>query len=64
VMAGDQTLFLDDAFIRKSWEFVQGILDQWETLQDIPLETYAAGTWGPAAADELIRADGRKWYEP
>lgn len=64
VMAGDQTLFLDDAFIRKSWEFVQGILDQWETLQDIPLETYAAGTWGPAAADELIRADGRNWYEP
>jgi len=64
VMAGDQTLFLDDAFIRKSWEFVQGILDQWETLQDIPLETYAAGTWGPAAADELIRADGRQWYEP
>jgi len=64
VMAGDQTLFLDDAFIRKSWEFVQGILDQWETVQDIPVDIYPAGTWGPEGAEKLIRADGRQWYEP
>ena len=64
VMAGDHTLFLGARFVQRSWEFVQGILDQWQAEPGIPLEPYAAGTWGPKAADDLIRADGREWYEP
>ncbi len=24
-------------------------------------QTYAAGTWGPDAADQLIERDGRRW---
>jgi glucose-6-phosphate 1-dehydrogenase len=64
VMAGDHTLFLGSRFVQRSWEFVQGILDQWQGDAGIPLEPYAAGTWGPKAADDLIRADGREWYEP
>ena len=64
VMAGDHTLFLGARFVRSSWEFVQGILDQWQSDAAIPLEPYAAGTWGPKAADDLIRADGREWFEP
>jgi glucose-6-phosphate 1-dehydrogenase len=27
------------------------------------LEPYAAGTWGPAAADELL-GEGRSWRNP
>ena len=64
VMAGDRTLFLGARFVRSSWEFVQGILDQWQSDASIPLEPYAAGTWGPKAADDLIRADGREWFAP
>ena len=64
VMAGDHTLFLGSRFVQRSWEFVQGILDRWQADPGIPLEPYAAGTWGPKAADDLIRADGREWYEP
>jgi glucose-6-phosphate 1-dehydrogenase len=64
VMAGDHTLFLSARFVRASWEFVQGILDQWQSAATIPLEPYPAGTWGPKAADDLIRADGREWFEP
>jgi glucose-6-phosphate 1-dehydrogenase len=64
VMAGDHTLFLGSRFVQRSWEFVQGILDQWQRDPGIPLEPYAAGTWGPKGADDLIRADGREWFEP
>jgi len=64
VMAGDHTLFLGSRFVQRSWEFVQGILDQWQNDPGISLEPYAAGTWGPKAADDLIRADGREWFEP
>ena len=64
VMAGDHTLFLGARFVQRSWEFVQGILDQWQSDPGTPLEPYAAGSWGPGAADDLIRADGREWFEP
>lgn len=64
VMAGDHTLFLGSRFVQRSWEYVQTILDRWENDPSIPLEPYPAGTWGPKAADDLIRADGRDWYQP
>ncbi len=64
VMAGDHTLFLDSSFVQRSWEFVQVILDQWQRNSGIPMEPYAAGSWGPKAAEDLIRADGREWFEP
>jgi glucose-6-phosphate 1-dehydrogenase len=64
VMAGDHTLFLGSRFVQRSWEFVQGILDRWQGDPGIALEPYAAGSWGPKAADDLIRADGRAWFEP
>jgi glucose-6-phosphate 1-dehydrogenase len=64
VMAGDHTLFLGARFVQRSWEFVQVILDQWQKDPSSPLEPYAAGTWGPKAADDLIRADGREWFVP
>ncbi|HLK85415.1 MAG TPA: glucose-6-phosphate dehydrogenase, partial [Candidatus Binataceae bacterium] len=64
VMAGDHTLFLGSRFVQRSWEYVQSILDRWQDDASIPLETYPAGSWGPKAADELIRADGREWIQP
>jgi glucose-6-phosphate 1-dehydrogenase len=48
-MAGDQTLFLREDAVERSWEIVTGILDRSGTVHP-----YAAGTWGPGAADELI----------
>ena len=48
-MVGDQTLFLRDDAIERSWEIVAPVLDASGTVHP-----YAAGTWGPSAADELI----------
>jgi glucose-6-phosphate 1-dehydrogenase len=64
VMAGDHTLFVSSEFVEKSWEFVQSILDQWRADPSIPLHDYRAGTFGPAAADLMMRADGRAWRNP
>jgi glucose-6-phosphate 1-dehydrogenase len=64
VMAGDHTLFPSDAFVHKSWEFVQTILDSWSAGAPAPLYDYPAGSWGPASADELIAADGHSWINP
>jgi glucose-6-phosphate 1-dehydrogenase len=37
------------------------ILKAWanDPIRDFP--NYAAGTWGPAAADAMMKSDGRKW---
>jgi glucose-6-phosphate 1-dehydrogenase len=48
-MTGDQTLFLREDAVERSWQIVSGVLDDCG-----PVHPYAAGTWGPAAADELI----------
>jgi glucose-6-phosphate 1-dehydrogenase len=48
-MAGDQTLFLREDAVERSWEIVAPVLDASRTVHP-----YAAGTWGPSAADELI----------
>jgi glucose-6-phosphate 1-dehydrogenase len=64
VMAGDHTLFVSARFVEKSWSFVQSILDHWRADPSIPTHDYAAGTFGPEAADRLIRADGRFWHNP
>jgi glucose-6-phosphate 1-dehydrogenase len=48
-MAGDQTLFLREDAVERSWELVAPILDA-----SGPVHPYAAGTWGPSAADDVI----------
>ena len=48
-MAGDQTLFLREDAVERSWEIVAPVLRAPGTVHP-----YAAGTWGPAAAAELI----------
>ena len=48
-MAGDQTLFLREDAVERSWQIAAPVLDTSGTVHP-----YAAGTWGPSAADELI----------
>jgi glucose-6-phosphate 1-dehydrogenase len=48
-MAGDQTLFLREDAVERSWEIVAPVLDASGRVHP-----YSAGTWGPSAADELI----------
>jgi glucose-6-phosphate 1-dehydrogenase len=62
-MLGDRTLFMRADEVEQAWAFVTPILEAWQ--RDTPqFPNYAAGTWGPPAADELIRRDGRQWRRP
>jgi len=58
---GDATLFQRADNIEAGWQTVQPILDAWanDPRRDFP--NYAAGSNGPAAADELLARDGRAW---
>jgi glucose-6-phosphate 1-dehydrogenase len=53
-MHGDATLFLRSDEIEASWRFCDAILSAWSVPGAVPLHEYAAGDWGPEAANELF----------
>ncbi len=60
-MTGDATLFKRADNIEVSWELVDPILEVWSALPVRDFPNYAAGTWGPAAGEQLLARDGREW---
>jgi len=58
---GDSTLFIRHDEVESSWKFVDGILQAWQQHPDIPIYPYPAGSWGPAAASELLKKNDRDW---
>jgi glucose-6-phosphate 1-dehydrogenase len=60
-MIGDATLFQRADNIEAGWQAVQPILDAWANNPPQDSPNYAAGSNGPAAADELLARDGRAW---
>jgi glucose-6-phosphate 1-dehydrogenase len=63
-MLGDASLFARRDTVEASWALVTPILDAWAAAPRPNFPNYAAGTWGPAEADEFIARDGRAWREP
>ncbi|MGI0140487.1 MAG: glucose-6-phosphate dehydrogenase [Thermoplasmata archaeon] len=59
VMRGDQTLFVRADEVEESWRFYERIL-----AHQPPVHPYAAGSWGPRAADALIARRGHAWSVP
>ena len=60
-MIGDQTLFQRADMVEAGWCVVSPVLDVWKALPPRNFPNYAAGTWGPKEADELLERDGRRW---
>ena len=59
-MLGDQTLFTRSDEVEEQWSLVDAIVAAW--ARDRPaFPNYAAGTWGPPTADDLLHRDGRSW---
>jgi glucose-6-phosphate 1-dehydrogenase len=59
-MLGDATLFTRIDEVEEQWSLVDAIVAAW--ARDRPaFPNYAAGTWGPPSADELLHRDGRAW---
>jgi glucose-6-phosphate 1-dehydrogenase len=59
-MLGDATLFTREDEVAEQWKLVDAIVGAWGRDRT-SFPNYAAGTWGPVAADELLHRDGRSW---
>ena len=58
---GDQTLYQRADMVEAGWTVVDPIIDVWKALAARNFPNYAAGTWGPEEATEIIARDGRSW---
>jgi glucose-6-phosphate 1-dehydrogenase len=63
-MKGDATLFQRGDNVESAWRVVSPILDVWSALPPRTFPNYAAGTWGPEEAVELLARSGRQWRNP
>ena len=60
-MLGDQSLFTRADEVEAAWSIVTPVHDAWLDQPAPAFPNYAAGSWGPDDADELIQRDGRHW---
>ncbi len=61
-LRGDASLFLRQDDVEASWRFTDPFIEYWESQGEVDL--YPEGSWGPEAAEQLIRGEGRKWILP
>jgi len=61
---GDATLFIRRDEVETAWQIVDSIRAGWDGKSLTNREFYAAGTWGPIAADDLLAQSGHVWHEP
>jgi len=60
-MIGDAILYPRADGIEAGWRIVQPFMDAWRVANGKGLATYRGGSDGPAEADWLLNADGRRW---
>jgi len=63
-IGGDATLFIRRDEVETAWQIVDSIRAGWQNKPLTNREFYAAGTWGPIAADDLLAQLGHVWHEP
>jgi|HubBroStandDraft_1064217.scaffolds.fasta_scaffold16954_2 glucose-6-phosphate 1-dehydrogenase len=60
-MMGDATLFQRADMVEAGWAAIEPVIDVWKALPARGFPNYAAGSWGPKEADDLMARDGRAW---
>ncbi|MBB6171148.1 glucose-6-phosphate 1-dehydrogenase [Nocardiopsis mwathae] len=62
VLIGDPPLFPRQEEVELSWKILDPIEEFW--AKNGRPDAYAAGTWGPPSAHDLLARDGRQWRRP
>ena len=61
VICNDSTLFIRRDEVETAWGIVDPIRLAWSGQPLAASDFYAAGTWGPAAADDMLARRNHKW---
>ncbi len=64
MMKNDATLFMRADQIEAAWRLLMPVLEMWTKASPSDFPSYAAGTWGPEAAQGLLAQQGHSWPLP
>ncbi|MEL7186947.1 MAG: glucose-6-phosphate dehydrogenase [Pseudomonadota bacterium] len=62
VLRGNPALFMRRDEVEAAWHWIDGVIASWQAAKQ-KVESYVAGSWGPAGASLLLDRDGRSWHE-
>ena len=62
VLEGEATQFMRADQIEWAWKVVMPILDAWKKFPKKQLQFYEAGTWGPSAANAILKPFAKEWF--
>jgi glucose-6-phosphate 1-dehydrogenase len=48
--------------VEAAWKIMMPVINAWKKYPKQQLHFYKAGTWGPAAAKELLKGYAADWY--
>ncbi len=63
-MIGDGTLFIRGDEAETSWKLYTPVLDYWKEQGRNGMDSYVAGSWGPASSDALLAKNNHLWRQP
>ncbi len=63
-MLGDATLYARGDSVDVAWQLITPIHNGWGENKKSQVCNYAAGTWGPKEADDLLARAGHRWRLP
>jgi glucose-6-phosphate 1-dehydrogenase len=61
ILDGDATLFMRSDQVEAAWKVVMPIINAWKKYPGKQLFKYAAGSWGPVAATNLLKPFAKNW---
>ncbi|WND03163.1 glucose-6-phosphate dehydrogenase [Temperatibacter marinus] len=59
---GDHSLFVHREEVEYAWQWIDSIIEAWQSGKGGTLFPYQAGSWGPYEAHDLINREGRQWF--
>lgn len=60
VLRGNPALFMRRDEVETAWRWIDQIISGWKQTRQ-PVESYLAGSWGPAAASMMLDRNGHAW---
>ncbi len=63
LLAGDASHFMRADQVAAAWRLLDPVLSTWADTP-VSFPDYPAGSWGPVAASDMLRNDGRDWLTP
>jgi glucose-6-phosphate 1-dehydrogenase len=64
VMHNDATLFMRTDQVEAAWQLLMPVIEVWTANPPHNFPNYAAGTWGPDAAQDRLASQGHPWPPP